>query len=96
MKYEIPSGKLYEDKNIRDLDKINKTLCQMKRDYYKLDRRSPKAEKLRKKIYDWCKNREIIMERISGIEGVNTLINMESIEDTICSKPELQKENHIQ
>lgn len=91
MKYEIPSGKLYEDKNIRDLDKINKTLCQMKRDYYKLDRRSPKAEKLRKKIYDWCKNREIIMERISGIEGVNTLINMESIEDTICSKPELPK-----
>lgn len=91
VKYEIPSGKLYEDRNIREFDKINKTLCDMKREYYKLDRRSPEAKKLRKKIYDWCKKREMIMDKMSGIEGVNTLINMESIEDVICSKPEISR-----
>lgn len=91
IKYEIPSGKLYENKNIREFDKINKMLCDMKRDYYKLDRRSPEAEKLRKKIYDWCKKREMIMERVSGVDGVNTLINMESVEDSICSKPEISR-----
>lgn len=91
VKYEIPSGKLYEDRNIREFDKINKTLCDMKREYYKLDRKSPEAEKLRKKIYDWCKKREMIMDKMSGIEGVNTLINMESIEDAICSKPEISR-----
>ena len=37
----------------------------MKREYYKLDRRSPEAEKLRKKIYDWCKKREMIMDKMS-------------------------------
>lgn len=92
VKSEIKTtGKTYADKDIREFDRVNKTICDMKREFYKLDRRTKEAESLRKKIYDWCKKREFIVDKICGYDGVNTLINMESIEDDICSKPELPK-----
>lgn len=92
VKSEIKTtGKTYVDKDIREFDRVNKTICDMKREFYKLDRRTKEAESLRKKIYDWCKKREFIVDKICGYDGVNTLINMESIEDDICSKPELPK-----
>lgn len=77
---------LYKDKDIIEFDKVNRTICDMKKSYYKLDIRSKEAITLRKKIYDWCKKREFIVDKICGYDGVNTLINMESIEDDICSK----------
>lgn len=92
IKNEIKTtGKTYADKDIREFDRVNKSICDMKREFYKLDRRTKEAESLRKKIYDWCKKREFIVDKICGYDGVNTLINMESIEDDICSKPELPK-----
>ena len=92
VKSEIKTtGKTYADKDIREFDRVNKSICDMKREFYKLDRRTKEAESLRKKIYDWCKKREFIVDKICGYDGVNTLINMESIEDDICSKPELPK-----
>lgn len=76
----------YKDKDIKRFDEINHEICSMKEKYFKMNQYDPEAVNLRKKIYDWCKKRETVVQTVCGFDGVNALINMESIEDDIYSK----------
>ncbi len=76
----------YKDKDIKRFDEINHEICNMKERYFKMNQYDPEAVNLRKRIYDWCKKRETVVQTVCGYDGVNALINMESIEDDIYSK----------
>ncbi len=78
---------LYRDNDIRNIETINKTICQLKEKYYSLNQYSEEAKELRKKIYAYSVRREEGIRRVCGNEGIKLLLNVESIEDSIYSKP---------
>ena len=80
---------LYRDNDIKNIEIINKTICQLKEKYYSLNQYSEEAKELRKKIYTYSVRREEGIRRICGNEGIKLLLNVESIEDSIYSKPVL-------
>lgn len=80
---------LYRDNDIKNIEIINRTICQLKEKYYSLNQYSEEAKELRKKIYAYSVRREEGIRRICGNEGIKLLLNVESIEDSIYSKPVL-------
>lgn len=80
---------LYRDSDIKNIELINKTICQLKEKYYSLNQYSEEAKELRKKIYAYSVRREEGIRRVCGNEGIKLLLNVESIEDSIYSKPVL-------
>ena len=56
----------YKDKDIKRFDEINNEICNMKERYFKMNQYDPEAVNLRKRIYDWCKKRETVVQTVCG------------------------------
>jgi len=72
-----------------DLDRyfeISKQIIVLKNECFRLEYSDLKAAELRKQIYDLCLEREGIVDKILGTEGVNYLRSIESSEDRILSQ----------